>query len=41
VTARIFRVLADLAEEAILSGAERINSGAVLELPLAPRAAAA
>jgi len=41
VTARIFRVLADLAEEAILSEAERINSGAVLDLPLAPRAAAA
>ncbi len=41
VTARVFRVLADLAEEAILSGAERINSAAVLDLPLAPRAAAA
>lgn len=41
VTARVFRVLADLAEEAILSGVERIDSQSVLDLPLAPRAAAA
>ncbi|WP_297834160.1 TniB family NTP-binding protein [Pseudomonas sp.] len=41
VTARVFRVVADLAEEAILSGVEKIDSRAVLELPLAPRAAAA
>jgi hypothetical protein len=41
VTARVFRVLADLAEEAIVSGVERNNSRAVLDLPIAPRAAAA
>jgi hypothetical protein len=41
VTARVFRVVADLAEEAVLSGVERIDSRAVLDLPLAPRAAAA
>ena len=41
VTARVFRVVADLAEEAIISGTERIDSRAVLDLPLAPKAAAA
>ena len=41
VTARVFRVLADLAEEAIVSGVERIDSRAVLDLPTASRAAAA
>jgi hypothetical protein len=41
VTSRVFRVLADLAEQAIISGVERIDSRAVLDLPLAPRAAAA
>jgi hypothetical protein len=41
VAARIFRVLADLAEQSILAGTERINSRSVLDLPLAPRAAAA
>ena len=40
VTARAFRVLADLAEEAIVSGVEHIDSRAVLD-PIAPRAAAA
>jgi hypothetical protein len=41
VTARIFRVLADLGEDAIVSGAERITSAAIMDVPIAPKAAAA